>query len=313
MNPKHLFTFAALAVVSPLVIQAKIERTVEKSFTVSPGGTLKVETFGGNITVSTSDGSQVRVIAREQFRTNSESEADEAVKQLTLQIEQQGGDISAFAKYDSSGLGSFWKPNNKVYVSFEVVVPKQFEANLKTSGGNIDVADLNGGVLAKTSGGNIKLGNIDGKADVHTSGGDIEIRNVTRSVEANTSGGEIHVAAIGGDAALHTSGGNIRVESAKGKLSATTSGGNVEASFAQAPKDDCELRTSGGNVTARISGEAGVHLDASTSGGSVRVTGDKVDVQSGGNGKSKLVANVRGGGPTLTLRTSGGDVRVTAD
>ncbi|HEU5080209.1 MAG TPA: DUF4097 family beta strand repeat-containing protein [Opitutaceae bacterium] len=314
MNPKILIAFAAIGALSPLVVQAKIERTVEKTFTVSPGGTLKVETSGGNINVSTGDSDQVKVVAHERFRTDSESEADDVSKQLRVEIEQHGNDVSAFAKYEGAKLGGFWHSGSTpVYVSFDVIVPKKYEANLKTSGGNIEVADLNGAVDAKTSGGNIKLGDIDGKAEVRTSGGNIEIRGVTRSVDANTSGGDIRVSQVDGDASLHTSGGNIHVDSAGGILSATTSGGDVSATFARAPKGDCELRTSGGNVTAKIGAEAAVHLDASTSGGAVRVSGSGVDVQSGGNGKSKLVANVRGGGPTLTLRTSGGDVRIAAD
>jgi DUF4097 and DUF4098 domain-containing protein YvlB len=315
MNQKILIALAAIGAISPLAAQAKIERTIEKTFTVSPGGTLKVETSGGNISVSTGDTDQVKVVARERFRTSSEEEADQVTKDLRVEIEQHGNDVSAFAKYEGgSSLGGLWHSGTTpVYVSFDVVVPKKYEANLKTSGGNIDVANLTGGIDAKTSGGNINLGRIDGQANVRTSGGNIESRGVTRSVEANTSGGDIRLSEVGGNASLHTSGGNIHVDAARGTVSATTSGGDVSASFAEAPKGDCELRTSGGNVTAKIGAKAAVHLEASTSGGSVRVTGSDVAIQSGGNGKSKLVANVRGGGPTLTLRTSGGEVRIAAD
>ena len=62
---------------------AKIARTVDKSFTVQPGGSLKAVTFGGSITIKTSDTPGVRVVATETFqRASTEAEADDILKDL---------------------------------------------------------------------------------------------------------------------------------------------------------------------------------------------------------------------------------------
>lgn len=314
MKPIPLLAFAAvLAAASPLVSSAKVERVVEKTFTVSPDARINVETQGGNIRVSTGAGNEIKVTAREYFRTSSESEADEVARQLKLEIRQSGNEVTAYSKYEGSRGSFFWNSNTPVSVSFEVVVPERSAAKLRTSGGNIEVGDLAGEVDGKTSGGNITVGRIDGPVDLHTSGGNIVIREALRTLKANTSGGDIRVDRVTGEARLSTSGGNIRIASARGAVDAETSGGDVSATFSERPTHDSELRTSGGNVTARINSGASLHLDASTSGGSVKVSGVDVKVQGGGIGKSKLVGDIGGGGPTLTLRTSGGDVRVSTD
>src|SRR3954454_24165514 len=51
----------------PILAQAKINRTVEKTFTVQEGGDLKVQTSGGDIEILSGNGSEVKVTARERI------------------------------------------------------------------------------------------------------------------------------------------------------------------------------------------------------------------------------------------------------
>ncbi|HMD61831.1 MAG TPA: hypothetical protein VKG78_10380, partial [Opitutaceae bacterium] len=138
---------------------AKIERVVEKSFQVQPGVHLTVSTSGGEIRVSQSPDSVVKVTAKEHIRAGSESEADALLQKLDLVIEQNANNVVASASYrDGMGLhfGS-WPP---VQVDFIVTVPSRASVDLKTSGGDIGVGDLDGAVRARTSGGEIELGKI---------------------------------------------------------------------------------------------------------------------------------------------------------
>ncbi|MEO7598356.1 MAG: hypothetical protein ABIV50_05460, partial [Opitutus sp.] len=75
-------------------------------------------------------------------------------------------------------------------------------------------------------------------------------------------------------------------------------------------KGDCVLDTSGGNVKAKVARTAAFDLDASTSGGDVRADGLTITIEKGGVGRSRLSGKVNGGGPTLKLRSSGGDIVV---
>ena len=103
-----------------------------------------MENVGGNISVEPSATGSVTVTALEKFQASSESAADGIAQKLSVTIEQHGAVVTASAKYNDPGswfhFGS-WPP---VEVDFVVTVPKGFDATLKTSGGNVDIGDLEG-------------------------------------------------------------------------------------------------------------------------------------------------------------------------
>jgi len=297
--------------VTPILVNASIERTVEKTFAVQPGGTLKVETAGGNISVEPGTGDTVRVVAKEKIRASDDAAADEILKDLTLTMEQQGNDVTAIAKYHG-GAGR-WFGNSRVQVSFVVTVPGKYNTDLHTSGGNIAVGDLAGRMQAHTSGGNVKFGNIDGIIDGGTSGGNVELGSCTGDTRLQTSGGNVRADKIVGKADLGTSGGDISIGRVENVVNAHTSGGNVEAGIGGTLKGDCSLGTSGGDVRVSVDKTAAFRLDAWTSGGGVRADGLTITLDGGGSGRSHLSGNVNGGGPLLKLRTSGGSIRVVTN
>lgn len=299
---------AALAV--PVLLPAKITRVVEKTFAVQPGGKLDASTQGGDIVVKAGEGHDVRVKAIQVVRASSEQEADDILAKLDLRIEQSGNDVRAESKYEKPGKGKWFGAWPPVSVSFEVTVPSHYHLNLNTSGGDIRVASLKGNVRARTSGGDLEFDRIDGDIDAGTSGGDIRLAEGTAQARLTTSGGNIRVERAGGPTEVSTSGGDITLESVAQLIRATTSGGDVRATLTEAPKQDTLLSTSGGNVEVRLASAAGFRLDASTSGGDVRADGLTITLEKGGNGKNHLVGAVNGGGPTLRLRSSGGDIRI---
>jgi len=289
---------------------AKIERIVEKSFTVQPGGILHVSTQGGEIRVSPSGDNVVKVTAREKIRANTDAEADDLLKKLDLTIEQNGNEITASAKYDQQPIGfhfGSWPPVN---VDFVVTVPASFAANLRTSGGGITVGDLAGKVNARTSGGGIKLGKIGAEVDAHTSGGSVTLDGARGPVKLSTSGGNITAGTVAGEAELSTSGGSIRIDSVEGALKASTSGGSIRAAFAGPLKNNCSLSTSGGSVKVTLDKTTAFRLDASTSGGSVDAEGLTITLEKSNRSRSQLAGVVNGGGALLKLRSSGGGIVV---
>ncbi|HVZ66270.1 MAG TPA: DUF4097 family beta strand repeat-containing protein [Lacunisphaera sp.] len=294
---------------APALLQAKITRTVEKSFTVQPGGNLKVKTAGGDVKVVTGTDTQVKVTATEYIHASSDAKADELLKDLDLTIEQQGNDVSAIAKYEGDHgwhVGN-WPP---VQVSFTVVVPSHYNVDLSTSGGDIELASISGQARMRTSGGNLKCDKVEGEVDGGTSGGDIFLREGTAKVHLTTSGGNIHVDRAGGEASLSTSGGDIIINAVKNRLTATTSGGDVRANIEGPLMGDCKLTTSGGEVVVTVDKAAAFDLKAHTSGGDVDAAGITISIDKGGLRRSSLSGKVNGGGPELYLGSSGGDIRI---
>ena len=305
-------TLVGLFAVSPCLLHAKIERIVEKSFAVSSSGQLMVRTQGGAISVRTDPkASTVVVTARQVLETSSESEADQLLSKLTLEIEQSGSEIKAQARYPDRPAGFTWKKWPPVIVHFDVSVPSGFNADLATSGGDITLTDLQGNAKVATSGGDLRLGRIRGSVEGSTSGGDITLGSHTEAAKLKTSGGDIRVVESLASATLTTSGGDIVVEMAKAAVNATTSGGDVRVKLADVVVGPVGLVSSGGDISVTLGKTSAFHLDASTSGGEVKVPGLVLEIEKGAPGKSRLVARVNGGGPEVKLKTSGGDVRVS--
>lgn len=298
---------------NPLAVQAKIVRTVEKTFTVQSGGLLTASTQGGDIVIQSADTTELKVTAKQTIRADTEAEADEILKDLTLKLEQTGNDVLAEAKVDAKKSGLFGNWSNRVAVDFVVTVPKAYNLKVSTSGGDIAVADLKGDVRARTSGGDLKFERIDGNVDGATSGGDVFLREGTARAKLTTSGGDIVVERAGGPTEVSTSGGDVVLRSVAELVGASTSGGDIKAVITGPLTKDTVLSTSGGDVAVTLPKTAGFRLDASTSGGDVDAVGLTITIEKGGNGKRSLVGAVNGGGVLLKLRSSGGDIKVRTE
>jgi len=303
---------ASLLATTAVAAHARIDREVEKSFTVTGAGTLKVSTQGGGIKVVTGSGTTVKITAKQKIKADTDAEADEVLKKLELTMEQAGNDIIVVSRYERQPSGFRWGSWPPVNVDFVVSVPASYSAELRTSGGGINVGDLEGTADVRTSGGGIVLGKMGGIVKAHTSGGSISLSECRASVELNTSGGNITVGRVGGEADLETSGGSIKIDSVEHALNAHTSGGSIRATILGALKQDCTLSTSGGSVRVNVDKTAAFQLDASISGGSVDADGLTLTLTSTSRRGSKLAGTVNGGGPLLKLRSSGGGIDIVA-
>ncbi len=307
MKKNPWLLFAALFIASPWSFQLDEaqETTHTKSFAVSKGGMLEVSIDGGDIRVSAWEKNEVFVKAY----GIDERDAD--------RLKMTQTDNTVRVTYRSRG-GWFSHERN---VLFEIQVPAQFDVDLQTSGGDIQIqGSLMGKLRGSTSGGDIRLGNVGGKVDMHTSGGDIRTGKIQGDAILKTSGGDIIVATVSGDAEVTTSGGDIRVESTGKTLKARTSGGDItvgdvggEATVSTSGGDvsvgkvsgKASLSTAGGNV--KLGGASGV-VTAKTAGGDIRldnISGSVEAKTAGGEVQAELIPSGKG---KSRLLSSGGDV-----
>lgn len=297
------------------------EDVIRKGFNVSEGGTLRLDASIGSIKI-VSGGSGVAVEITRKARGRA---GEERMREHKISVSQQGNDVVIESENDDHDWGFFdWGGNYDV--QWNVRVPSHYNVAVKTSGGSIDLADIGGTVDARTSGGSIKTGKLSGDAqlktsggsirvagasaelEAHTSGGSIDIGDAIGRVEAKTSGGSITLARVGGNVVARTSGGGIRIEDAGGTVDASTSGGSITASLSRPLSNDSKLSTSGGGITVALAQNMKLELDARASGGGV--TSDVPITVRGKQDDDSLQGQINGGGPKLTLRTSGGGIRV---
>ena len=291
-----------------------VETPTHRTFNVAPGGTLTIDTDVGNIRVD-SGGSGVTIDVTQRTRVSN--------RRLELTFDQQQNDVTVRGRLEPTSRWFNWSDDE---ANFVVTVPERYNVNLKTSGGDIRVGNLQGQANVRTSGGGIQLGKVGGQVvadtsggdvslegsrsnvDLHTSGGGIRVGDVNGSVTAKTSGGSIEIRRAAGDLLARTSGGGITIGEADGTVDAQSSGGSIKAQLAQQPRADSRLSTSGGGITVSIAPNVSVDLDAHTSGGDVDT--DVPVTLLGRQDDSSLQGKINGGGPKLLLRSSGGSIHI---
>jgi DUF4097 and DUF4098 domain-containing protein YvlB len=299
-----------------------MEDYMRQTLDIAPGARFAVDAEMGSIRVRTHDLPRIDVEVMRRVNGWEARGAGPIEEDILLAVEQTEQGIQMELRIDEARR--LWYQNGRAQIETRLAVPKRLDLALKTSGGSIQVEDLEGAVSAKTSGGSIRLGRIDGRvnaktagggihldgskgtATLKTAGGSIHIGQVDGDVEAGTSGGSIHVGCVTGRTAAHTSGGSIHLDRLENTVEAVTSGGSVTARIERQPADACRLETSGGSIHAYLAEGIALHIDARTSGG--RVTADlpiagRIDDHG-------IQGALNGGGPALILRTSGGSVRI---
>jgi len=297
------------------------ESFIRKSFDVAAGGKLTIRADRGSIEVKTAAANKVEI---EVTREPGRGAAADILEKHEVTFTQDGNNVNVDARMKDQKSG--WFRGNNLKVHYAVTVPAKYNVNLKTSGGSVSVKDLEGEARSQTSGGSLKFGQIKGNVygrtsggsinvsgatqdvDIETSGGSITVGDTAGNVVAKTSGGSIHVGDVKGSVDAETSGGGIEVNGAAGPVNAHTSGGPIRAAITQQPTGPCTFETSGGGIEVKMASNVAIDLDAQTSGGSVS-TEFPVTVQ-GELKKNHLRSKVNGGGPKVTLGTSGGSIRI---
>jgi DUF4097 and DUF4098 domain-containing protein YvlB len=249
----------------------------EKSFQISPGKNLKVETSSGDVLVSSWDKNEVYI----KILGNQKAE-----DKVTFDFYNDNDKVEVVAKREHSFFGWF---SSGIKMRFEIKVPVNFNEKIKTSGGDVYTKNISGNLNVSTSGGDINLENANGIFDLSTSGGDISGMNFQGNLDASTSGGDI----------------NLR--GTDSKIDASTSGGDIYLDYKGMNKG-IELSTSGGDIQIRLPHDFNASAKMHTSGGDIscQLTANNAKKIS----SSRFEADLNEGGNPLYAETSGGDIDI---
>ncbi|HEV8254279.1 MAG TPA: M56 family metallopeptidase [Vicinamibacteria bacterium] len=210
---------------------------------------LDLET-GGSVDLTGWDEPRVRVRARLGGRDWRETR---------VVVERTEGGVRVRSRQESSGGSS------STSHAFEIRVPRRFDLRLRSAGGAVTMAGLEGTFEGNTGGGALVLEHLTGRANLSTGGGQVEVADSDLEGQVSTGGGVVtlsrvrgglrggsgsgpvidtgeagsvvHIERAGGDVVLaaapggarvSTGGGRIHIGRAAGTVEATTGGGDVE-------------------------------------------------------------------------------------
>jgi hypothetical protein len=317
---RNLLLLFALVVTA----SAATEENISRQLDVTPGGKLVVDVDFGTINVTPGADDKVVIEAYRKIDFREEAKEKEYFAAAPVTISRDGNVVTVRAH--SMKSKEFWSfGHSEMDGRYTIRVPRRFETDLHTEGGNVTASEITGNMTVKTSGGRLAFKHLEGTLtantsggsieiedcrgpiEIETSGGDITVADGTGTLDAKTSGGRIDVRNFSGDTEVRTSGGNLSLQRITGKIIGKTSGGSIRASIPDAVVGDVRLQTSAGNIDVSLPATAPVDIDASTSGGKIfsRLPLETSDVD-----RERLRGKLNGGGKSVKLETSAGNITI---
>lgn len=206
---------------------------------------------------------------------------------------------------------------------------------MRSGGGNVEMANAGGNALVTTGGGNVNIDTVRGDLVVETGGGNINVKTVSGGIKASTGGGSLDLGDIGGHVAAETGGGSIRLRSGGGVVAetgagviqcynvkrgmkASTGSGGITVEFVGKRSDftSSHLEAGVGDIVVYLPSDLGVKVDANidfANGHGIQSDFSGLRItQSDGFGPRQVSAegNLNGGGPTLELHTTTGNIMI---
>ncbi len=306
-----------------LTASAASEENINQQVDAAPGGKLIVDVDFGTINVTADADNKVALEAHRKIDFGAEAREKEYFSATPVTITKDGTVITVRAR----SLNKHWRNfgHSETHGQYTIHVPKKFETDLHTEGGDVTTAEISGNASVKTSGGKLAFKHLEGTLNANTSGGSIEVEDCHGPIKIETSGGDISVAdGIGtlnaktsggrinvhnfsGDTEARTSGGNLSLQRITGKIIGKTSGGSISASIPDEVVGDVKLQTSAGNIDVSLSATAAVDVDARTSVGEIF---SRLPVETSEVDSEHLRGKLNGGGKSVKLETSAGNITI---
>lgn len=276
---------APTAGVSTGVDRATAEEVVSASFTAEKP-TIIVETFNGNIDVTVSAGTAVKIDVTKRGSGDTADEAKADLKNIQVTMNQEGSTVRVTAQRSDKRTTA-----DNSGASAKLTVPAGSILQLRTSNGRVSSSGEAAAVTVQSSNGAIDVRGATGPLDLKTSNGNITVNGGSETIALETSNGAIEVTAT-----------------KETQITATSSNGGLRFNGPLAANSKNVLRTANGKVVVTLPAATGFTLDASTSNG--KITSDFV-VKGDNPRDTELKGTVGGASPvSLTLQSSNADIEI---
>ncbi len=195
---------AAALVTASTAHAATLTEAFDKTYDVRPGAEVRLNNINGGITIAVWDQPRVRIVAEKKIK-GSKSEAQEAMKELRIEVTPSAGGLTIKTHYPNesdggiAGLFDLLKGTDvDAQVTYQLTVPRSMNLDISNTNGGISVSDVSGRLELDTTNGKIETARCAGSLDASTTNGGIsaELTQVTRGADitASTTNGRITIA-----------------------------------------------------------------------------------------------------------------------
>lgn len=265
---RSMLRLAAVAAFAALgsVANAALGQDFNRSYRLSPGGTISIRNVSGDVDVAGHDGDQVTVVGHREGRDRD-----------VIEVEDLSGpnSVDIRVKYPRDCN------NCEASIRFEVRVPRSSRftfSPISSASGNIKVANVAGSVKVSTASGNVLVSNVAGEVNASTASGEMSVREVAGTVSASTASGnvEVEIARLEGAENMKFSSAsgdvNVRLPSSlDAEVTMSTASGQIKTNFPLEVRED--KYGAGSRAQGRLGSGARL-LRISTASGNVSLMGN---------------------------------------
>jgi hypothetical protein len=230
------------------------ERVFSLSETIASGGTLRVFTPNGKLTIHPSSNDRVVFRGEKDVRN-----AD--IEDIAFQVIRSNDGVTICALFSEddecsergvrSGRrnGRFWN-NRRMSVDVTVNVPRGIR------------------VHAGTGNGEVSVDGVGAEARISTGNGRMRITNVSGEVEASSGNGEVWIDRAAGPVHVSSGNGDISVRATRGPITASSGNGDIDVQMDELRLEgDMEFTTGNGSVRVTVPDGFAGELSADTGNG----------------------------------------------
>jgi len=247
---KYVLALGVLALAAPAV-KAAFEETehISRTIRMDPGGTLRLKSFSGRVTVTASDGPEVVIDA---VRRGTRDRLD----RIKLDIHTDGSSVVVVdANRRERSRYWFTDRDNVVATDFDIKVPRRTSLDLSVFSAPVIVDGVEGSHKIHGFSSRVSLNDVTGSINAHTFSGSVLIR--AKSWEPDQT---IDVDTFSGNVELHVP------ESARGSVSFNSFSGRLSSEMPLTLHSSSRR-----SLKAELGGGNGGTLRFKTFSGSVRI------------------------------------------
>lgn len=198
---------------------AELTETIDRTFDVRPGATVRVGNTNGKIEIASWDQPRVRVVAQKQVKGDRE-DLKRALAELKVELQPRDGGLVVNTQHPREGASTIfdWFTGDRIQaqVSYTISVPRTMNVEVDNTNGAVLLTGVTGLHELETTNGRITVTRCAGGLDATTTNGSIsaELTSVAKgaSLDFTTTNGKIVVALprnIGVDVDAETTNGSI--------------------------------------------------------------------------------------------------------
>lgn len=315
----------------------------------SEGGKVVVETYGGSVTFSGMDRTDVKIEATRTVQAKNADEAQKIFSKFAIGVKKSPGKLKIETSCPSEG-GFFSKlfgvyKYKDIQVDYRIMVPRRADiyidgtstdvlgngvegtVSLDLTSGDVDIEEIDGRVYVDGTSGDIKVANLGGDLIVDNTSGDVTATRVYGGIEIDKTSGivdleeigedfyidatscDVEISHLAGSAEIDMTSGDVRILDLGGGIVHEGTSGDVEIKFEGIIDKPCRLSTTSGDVSLIITQLSGLDLNLKTDSGGISAKLPQMEIIEISN--NNLKATVANGGVEVNVETTSGDINVS--